>query len=155
MSRIAENMKVSVSTVTSCFQHRINRHGKPVCFTVENISKLNESLGALSEKLRSCVLKFGTGQIYTNKHGRTYDPGMIEPINQLGMYLNMTSVMERLLGWNKKTKERVFGSPSSNNFGHISEEDVKAINIEIISVASFLDSVEVIPDENAFNGNKS
>ncbi len=153
MSRIAENMKVSVSTVTSCFQHRINRLGKPLSFTVENISKLNESLGGLSEKLRSCVLKFGTSQMYTNKHGRTYDPGMIEPINQLGMYLNMTSVMGRLLGWNKKTKERVFGSPSSNNFGHISEEDVKAINIEIISVASFLDSVEVIPDENAFNGN--
>lgn len=155
MSRIAEEMNVSVSTVTFCFLHRNNRHGNPLSFTVKNVGKLNEALHALSEKLRLCILKFGTDQMYTNKHGRTYDPGMIGPINQLGAYLNMAAVLERLLGWNKKTKGNVFGSPSSNNYGNISEEDVNTINVELISVASFLDSVEVVPDENAFNGDES
>lgn len=155
MSRVAEEMGMAPATVTSCFQHRNNRHGNPRHFTVENVKKLNISLCALSEKLRSCVLKFGTDKMYTNKHGRTYDPGMIEPINRLGEFLNMTAVMERLLGWSKSKKANVFTSPSIKNFGNISEEDVNAINMEIISVASFFESVEVVPDKNTLNGDES
>lgn len=155
ISRVADEMGMSKSIVNACFLHRNNRHGNPLCFTVENVKKLNESLHTLSEKLRSCVLKFGTAKMYTNKHGRTYDPGMIEPVNRLGEYLNMTAVMECLLGWRKSKKQNVFGAPTAKNYGHISLEDVNAINMEIISVASFFDSVEVVPDENAFNGNES
>lgn len=155
MLRVADETGMSKSVVNACFLHRKNRYGNPLSFTVENIKKLNEALHGLSEKLRSCILKFGTEQMYTNKHGRTYDPGMIEPINQLGDYLDMTAVMERLLGWRKSKKHNVFGAPTVKNYGHISQEDVNAINMEIISVASFFDSVEVVPDENAFDGNSN
>ena len=155
VSRLAKEMGMSPSTVAPCFQHRNNRHGNPICFTVEGIRKLNESLRTLSEKLRICVLKFGTDQMYTNKHGSTYDPGMIEPINQLGEYLNMSAVIERLLGWRKTKKHTVFGAPGAKIYGNISEEDVNAINVEIISVASFFESVEVVPNENVLNGDES
>lgn len=150
ISRVAKEMGMATCSITSSFQHRDNGHGSPRSLTAESIKKMNESLRNLSEKLRSCILKFGTDKMYTNKHGRTYDPGMIEPINKLGEYLNMTAVMERLLGWNKLKKSNIFGAPSAKNYGNISEEDVSAINMEIISVASFFDSVEVIPDNNAF-----
>lgn len=152
MSRVAEEMGMSVATITNCFEHRNNRHGNPVCFTVENVKKLNEALYSLAEKLRLCVLKFGTDKMYTNKHGRTYDPGMIEPINRLGKYLNMTAVVVRLLKWSKSKKQNVFMMPTVKNYGNISEEDVNAINVETVSIASFFDSIEVVPDENAFSG---
>lgn len=155
MSRVADEMRMSKSLINECFLHANNRHGKPCRFTVENIRKLNESLRVLSEKLRSRILRFGTEQMYTNKHGRTYDPGMIEPVNRLGEYLNMTAVMGRLLGWSKSKKHSVFGAPTGKNYGNISQEDINVINMEIISVASFFDSVEVVPDENAFNGNET
>lgn len=155
ISRVADEMGMAPCTVTTCFQHRNNRHGNPLSFTVENIKKLNDSLHTLSEKLRSCILKFGTDKMYTNKHGRTYDPGMIEPINRLGEYLNITAVIIRLLGWIRSKKKSVFEASTAKNYGNISEKDVNAINMEIISVASFLDSVEVVPDENAFDGSKS
>lgn len=155
ISRVADEMGMSSGTVTDYFQHRINRKSEPISFTVENVDKLNESLRSLSEKLLSCILKFGTDKMYTNKHGRTYDPGMIEHINRLGEYLNMTAVFECVLGWSKSKKRNVFGAPSVKNYGNISQEDVDAINLEILSVASFFDSVEVVPDEIAFDRSKS
>lgn len=154
MSRVAEEMGMSTSTVSACFLHSDNRHGNPQSFTVEGIGKLNEALRTLSVKLSSCVLKFGTDKMYTNKHGRTYDPGMIESINQLGRYLNTAAVIERVLGWSKSKKQNVFAAPTTKNYGNISEKDVNAINVEVISVASFFDSVEVVPDGNAFDRKK-
>ncbi len=154
MSRVAEEMGMSTSTVSGCFLHSNNRHGNPQSFTVESIGKLNEALRVLSVKLSSCVLRFGTDKMHTNKHNRTYDPGMIEPINQLGEYLNITAVIERLLGWAKSKKRAVFCAPTSKAYGNISIEDVNAINMEIISIVSFFDSVEVVPNENASDGNE-
>lgn len=155
MSRIAEFMGSTPSTVLSDFCHRLNRHGNPRYFTVENIQKLNDALHVFANELRGCLLHFGTDKMYTNKHGRTYDPGMIEPINQLGKYLNATALMERMLGWSKTKKRMIFGAPSSNNYGNISEDDVDIINVEIMSIVGFLENVEVVPDENAFDGNST
>ena len=93
--------------------------------------------------------------MYTNKNGRTYDPGMIEPINILGEYLNMTAVIERLLGWSKSKKSNVFAAPTSKNYGNISEDDVNKINMEVLAIIGVLENVEVIPDENAFKGRTS
>ena len=152
ISRIADAIGMDQGSVSACFLHLNNRHGHPKSFTVENIAKLNEGLRTFAIKLRGCMLQFGTEKMYTNKHNRTYDPGMIEPINKLGEYLNMAAVMERLLGWNKNKKLNVFSNKASKIYGNISQKDVDALNMEIISIASFFDSVEVVPDDNAFDG---
>ena len=155
ISRIAELMGATPSSVLSDFRHRKNRHGNPRYFTVENIHKLNDALHAFARELRTCLLRFGTDKMYTNKHGRTYDPGMIEPINNLGKYLNATYLMERMLGWSKNKKLMVFSGPSSKNYGNISEDDVDIINVEIMSIVGFLENVEVVPDENAHSSSSS
>ena len=155
MSRIAELMGSTPSSVLSDFCHRPNRHGNPRYFTIENIKKLTDAIHAFAQELRGCLLQFGTDKMYTNKHGRTYDPGMIEPINHLGKYINSTALMERMLGWSKTKKRMVFGGPSCNNYGNISEDDVNIINVEIISIVGFLENVEVVPDENAHDSSSS
>lgn len=152
ISRIAELMGMSLAAVVNCFKHSLNSHGYPRSFSVENIGKLNDALQKFVFQLRSSLITFGSDKMYTNKHGRTYDPGMIEPINYMGELLNMTSLIKRLLGWSKTKKLSIFSSPSSKNYGNISESDVTAINAEALSIAGVLENVEVVPDENAFKG---
>lgn len=150
LSRLAEQMGISLTAVSAYFRHLPNMHGNPRTFSVDNIKKLNDAIRCFSQELRACLLHFGTDKMYTNKHGRTYDPGMIEAINRLGKYINTTALISRLLGWNKSKKKNVFCAPTNKNYGNISKDDVDALNVEIMSVAGFLESVEVVPDANAF-----
>lgn len=148
LTRLAEIMGMSLDTVTFNFRHTKNQHGNPRSFNMEAINKLNAALPVLSRELWSCTFRFGTDKMYINKHGRIYDPGMIEPINRLGKYLNATALICRLLGWSKTKKANVFSAPTAKNYGNISKDDVDALNVEIVSVAGFLRNVEVVPDEN-------
>lgn len=148
--RIAELMGKSLQAVSTCFNHNKNSHGNIRYFSVENIKKLNETLPILAHDLRSCMLKFGSDQVYTNKHGRTYDPGMIEPLKKLGKLLNLTKLVERLLGWNRRKRASVITETTSKAYGNISEDDVALINAEILAIAGVLDGVEVVPDPHAY-----
>lgn len=152
VSRIAKLMDVSPSVITECFKHSNNRHGNPRYFSVENIRKLNEALEKFAEQLRSCLVTFGSDKMYTNSCGRVYDPGMIEPLNNLGEMVNLLTLIQRVLGWSKAKKVSVFSIPASKAYGNISESDVAKINAEILAVAGVLDGVEVMPDEKAFKG---
>lgn len=151
LSRIAELMGQAPQLVIAYFRHDKNRHGVPRVFSVENIQKLNAALPKYVGELRQHVLTFGTEQKYTNKHGRTYDPGMIEPINALGKLLNMTGLASRVLGWNKIKKTKIFSAPSSKIYGNISEDDVMAINAETLAIAGALENMEVVPEDNAYS----
>ena len=155
ISRIGELMGMEPSSVISCFKHHLNPRGIPRHFTVRGIAKLNDALQVLVGELRSHVVVFGSDKVYTNKHGRTYDPGMIEPLNELGKYMNLMSLTNRLLGWNQRKKLNVFSSPATKNYGNISESDVNAINAEVLSVAGVLEGVEVVPDDDAYDDTDS
>ena len=150
--RIAELMGKTPPVIISCFKHHKNVHGYPRCFSVENIRQLNEVLGVIARELRGCVMTFGTDRMRTNKHGRTYDPGLIEPMKRLGELMNLMGLTKRLLGWSKIKKENVISDATSKAYGNISEADVMAINAEVLAVAGVLEGVEVVPDENAFAG---
>ena len=144
-------MAMDRSAVMSCCKHHLNARGRPRHFTVQRIVHLNKALQILAGELRSHVVVFGSDKVYTNKHGRTYDPGMIEPLNELGKYMNLMSLTNRLLGWNKRKKLNVFSSPATKNYGNISESDVNAINAEVLSVAGVLEGTEVVPDDDAYD----
>lgn len=153
--RIAELMGKSPAVIISNFRHHKNAHGYPRRFSVENIRQLNEALGVLAKELRGCVLTFGTDQVRTNKHGRTYDPGLIAPLKRVGELMNLTHLVNRLLGWSEGKKMNIMCAPSSKAYGNISEADVMTVNAEVLAVAGVLEGVEVVPDENAFAGNAS
>ena len=150
ISRIAELMGLGPNFVISCFRHNNNSHGNPRYFSMENIQKLNEALSKLAMQLRFSLITFGSDKMYTNRHGR-----LIEPLNELGELMNLIGLTGRLLGWSKFKKMSVFSSPTNKAYGHISESDIMAINTEIISVAGVLENIEVVPDENAYDGSSS
>lgn len=152
ISRLSELMGVTPSAVISDFTHRLNRHGNPRCMSVESVRNLNAALPKLAEEIRACAMTFGTEQKYTNRLGSVYDPGMLEPIKHLGKYFNLTKFTERVLGWNRGKRIATITDTMSKRYGHISEEDITKMNIEILSISGFLEGVEVTPDVNAFDG---
>lgn len=155
MSRIAELMGKSPQFVTSNFHHDMNRHGNPRTFSKENIQSLNEALPKFAQELRSLVLTFGTDQTYTNKHGRTYDPGQIEPLKRVGKLLPLTKFTQRVLGWNKGKKISIITDKMSKAYGNISEDDVEKVNADILAIAGVLSNIEVVPDDNAYDESSS
>lgn len=143
MIRLSEIIGCSDDTLTACFQHRKDRHGTPRWFSDDFIAKINEALPRLADELRGCLLTFGTPYTRTNKRGRTYDPGQLEPIKALGRYLNITGLTARVLGWSKCKKSLVLVNTASTTYGNISESDVIAINQEILSVAAVLSNYKL------------
>lgn len=147
ISLLGKMMGVSVGILMGCFHHDLNRHGKPLKFSSGNIGKLNAVLPQIADELRQHLLTFGSDQAYTNLRGATYDPALIEPINALSKYFNVTAMLMRLLGWKKGKKSAVFCQPSSKGYGSISKADMTTINAELLSVAGVLSSYEVVASE--------
>lgn len=145
--RLAELMDLSEASINSCFKHHITNRGVPRSFTPAAIDKLNFAIWRIAVELRQRLLTFGSDQVFTNAHGRTYDPALIEPMKKIGEYMNLTALVERVLGWNKGRKENVLVISSSKIYGTISEDDVNRINAEILSIVGVLSSYEVVPEE--------
>lgn len=146
--RLAELMGISDGSLTSCFKHQIINKGVPRTFTDKNIIRLNDALEQVAEQLRGCVLTFGSDQVFTNQRGKTYDPALVEPMKLIGKWLNLTALVERVLGWNKDKKEKTLVTPSSKIYGTITKDDVDRINAELLSVAGVLGNYEVVSDEH-------
>lgn len=146
--RLAEMIDKDPDVVTSCFKHRNDMHGVPRSFSGNNIIRINDAMPRLADEIRKCMIVFGSPQVYTNKFGSTYDPGMIEPLKKLGQYLNITGLTARLLGWSKNKKASVLCRPNALNYGNISESDIVAINTEILSIAGVLSSYELVSGGN-------
>ena len=146
--RIAELIGISEASVNSCFKHHKDAHGNPRSFTRYNIRKLNGAIEQIATELRGYMLTFGSERTFTNQRGKTYDPALIEPMKKIGNMLNLTALVERVLGWNKNKKENTLVSPSSKNYGNITREDADRINAELLAVSGVLSSYEVLADES-------
>lgn len=145
--RLSELMGVSDNFVTSCFAHSKDSKGVPRSFSPKTIELINEALPQLASRLDGCQLEFGSPKTYTNNHGRTYDPGLIEPIKTLGRYLNITGLVNRLLGWSQNKKSSILSRPNALNYGNITMDDVMAINNEIQYIVDTLNSLQLVIDK--------
>ena len=144
--RLADMIGCTDDVVTSCFAHRKDKHGMPRQFTPDNLAKLSLALPRLANDLRNCLLHYGSPLTYTNKHGREYDPGQVQPIKSLGRYMNITGLLQRLLGWSVNKKCSVISRPNAINYGNITKSDVMTINNEILAVAGVLESYQLVID---------
>lgn len=144
--RLAELMELSEASINSCFKHHITNRGVPRSFTPAAIDKLNFAIWRIAAELRQRLLTFGSDQVFTNAHGRTYDPALVEPMKRVGEYLNLTALTQRVLGWNKGKKENILVTPSSKVYGNISEDDANRINTELLAIAGVLSNYEVVAE---------
>ena len=149
ISSLGDLMGVSDSVVRACFLHTPNRHGKPQKFSASNIQRLNEALEQVANELRGCLLTFGSNQTYTNLHGSTYDPALVEQIkNGMNKYFKLRGLLNRILGWNVTKCRTTLSIIKSPVYGNITRDDADRINAELLAVAGVLSSYEVVPDES-------
>jgi len=153
--RIAELMGKSLSVVSSCFLHHKDVHGKPRCFSVENIELLNKALPVIAEEMRGCLMTFGSPKTFKNSWGFTYDPALVEPMKRVGRYMSIGPLTERLLDWSRSKCKNTLNDLNGPVCGNIMEGDVMSINTELIAVAAVLEKYEVVPDEDAYDSSSS
>lgn len=150
ISMLANKMGVSNAILSRSFRHMPNRLGKTMYLSAANIARLNVVLEQVADELRGCVLNFGSPQTYTNLHGRTYDPALVDVFKDgAGKYFNLTGLTERVLGWNVNRKRMTLSIEKSPIYGNISKQDADRINAELLSVAGVLSSYEVVADEGS------
>lgn len=148
ISKVSEVMGASHSIVSRSFKHGLDRLGKPIKFSPANLLKLNMAIGQIAAELRTMEIKFGSDQTYTNQRGSTYDPATVEAIQQLGDYFNLKGMTHSVLGWNETRKRTTLSIKNSPVYGNITKDDVERINMEVLSVISTLDSIEVVAHED-------
>jgi len=148
LTRLAEMIGRAPEVVMSCFKHHKDWHGRPRKFNAEHIALINQALPQLANELRARLLMFGSPETYKNNRGVKYDPALVEPMKELGEFLNITGIVTRVCGWSKGKKSAVLTSPASKLYGCISEQDVISINNEVLAVAGVLGSYEVVADGN-------
>ena len=145
---LSRYMGVSESIVRGCFKHDLNRHGKPLQFSPENIQKMNDALPRLAADIRACELHFGQGETFTNRCGRQYDRSIADQV-KAGMtrFFSIKDITARVLGW-KWTKCRARLSCTTHpSYSLVSREDCDRLNDELTAVASVLDSYHVVVDQ--------
>ena len=154
-ARLAELIGKSPEMVISSFKHHNDKYGKPRSFTADHIASINQALPVIASELQARLLTFGSDQTFTNRRGATYDPALVEKIKEIGRYINITALVERLLGWNKGKKSAVLVQTTSKVYGAVSEADMITINNEILSIIGVLSSYELIADEESSSSSSS
>ena len=145
-TRLGELIGRDVYVVTSRLVHHKNRHGNRLSLNSEHIELINKALPVLADKLYSCVLTFGSSQVYTSKHYHTYDPALVDPLKEIGKYINITKTLKRVLGWSVWKSYAILSQPCGPLYGHITRQDAERINIEILAIAGVLSNCELVMD---------
>lgn len=145
--KIAEKMGVSYSIVNRSFRHGKDRLGKPIYFSPSNIKKLNEAISEMAVDIRNCQLQFGSSQTFTNLHGTTYDPALVDGFRIIGHYFKLNGLTHKVLGWNTTKNNTTLSVQKSPVYGNITREDADRINAELLAVAGVLSSYEVVADD--------
>ena len=137
--RLSELTGIREAAVNSCFHHHKNNRGVPRHFNREQVALINDALPRLAGHLRALSLRFDRERAEVNSRGTQYDRGLVEPMKQIGEWLNLTALCERALGWKKKKKESILVSRVSGVYGNITEADAAAVNAELLAVAGVLE----------------
>ena len=148
VSRLGDYMGIGNGVLMGCFRHNPDRLGRPRKFSLVNIKRMNDALVQIVDDMRKSLLVFGSDKVFTNQRGATYDPGLLEPINQgIGKFFKIRRMTERVLGWNLGKWANTLSAPSSKIYGNITRGDADRLNAELLSVAGVLSSHEVVADD--------
>ena len=154
LSVLNKRMGVSNGILVGCFNHDLNRVGKPMKFSAANIEKMNLALGQIADELRGCVLTFGSGRIEKSR-GNEYDKSLAVTIrNGMGRYFKMKGLTWRLFRWTKAKSDSILSNSASPVFSNITRDIAATLNAELLSVAAVLGSYEIVSEDKEDNTNQ-
>lgn len=145
---LARKMGVSEGIVSGCFQHKPNRHGKPLSFSRKNIELLNQALQQIAEELSGCKLKPSTEEAATKRFIND-DPAVMESLRTIGEYIRLNRLTHQVLGWGQKKCLNNISLNGPKPHVHISNEDAGRIRTAVMAIAGTLAQWKVIPDSGS------
>lgn len=143
---LASKMGVSESIVRGCFQHKPNRHGKPLHFSKTNLKKLNAALEQIAQELHDSIISIENFNPVENQRGTVYYPDTAKTINRLSTYFNMKVMMYELLKWKGNKCYNVLTIENSPVYGNVTREEIDRINTKLSSIAGTLRDLKVTGD---------
>lgn len=145
---LSRYMGVSENIVRGCFKHDLNRHGKPLHFTPNNIQKINDALPRLAQDIRACELHFGHGKVITDRCRHEYDLSIADQVKSGMMrFFSIKDFTKRVLGWNWMKCRSRMSSTGHQSYSHVARADCDRLNDELVAVASVLEDYEVVSEK--------
>ena len=148
IKRLGELIGQSDVAMSNAFKHNVV-NGKPHYFSDAIIRRINEALPMLASEIASRVVTFNAENNTSRRAAQKFDPGCIQQFQRAGEYFNLTTLLVRVLGWKKRKKNDVICTPSSKVYGHITEDDVRLLNAELLTVAGELENMEIVHSDAA------
>ena len=145
---LAKKMGVSEGIVSACFNHKLNRHGKPLSFSRKNIELLNQALQQIAEDLSGCKLK-ASDEDSDSKRFINDDPAVMESLRRIGEYIRLKGLTDKVLGWKYKKCLNNISLNGPKPHVHISKEDAMRLSTAIMAMASTLAGWEVVSNDDS------
>lgn len=147
-TRLAEMIGLSTPSMTSCFKHLLS-NGVPRHFTRKSLELINQSLPQMAYEVERGRVVFNTASKDREQKGKSFDKGCVEQIRALGRWFKVDAMCQRVLGWKAVKSRKVLFAPSSPIYGHVTPDDVRHLNEELMFVSFWLQKHEVSTDNNA------
>jgi hypothetical protein len=154
ITRLGELIGLGIGSMSACFKHML-ANGKPRYFTRQSVAKINEALPQIAFEVERRRVVFNTANNSSKQRKTMFDTGCVEQLKALGVYIKVDAMCQRVLGWKAVKSRKVLFAPSSTMYGHVTPEDVRRVNEELMFVSFWLQRHEVVADDGSSDSSSS
>ena len=147
ITRLGELIGLGIGSMSGCFKHLL-ANGDPRYFTRQSIAKINEALPQIAFEVERRRVVFNMANNVGKQKKSVFDPGCVEQLKEVGRWFKVDAMCQRVLGWSPVKSRKVLFAPSSSMYGHITPEDVRRINEEIMFVSYWMQRHEVVANND-------
>lgn len=148
ITRLGELIGLGIGSMVGCFKHLL-ANGEPRYFTRQSIAKINEALPQIAYEVERRRVVFNMGNNVGKRKKSVFDPGCVDQFKALGQWFKVDAMCQRVLGWKPVKSRKVLFAPSSTMYGHITPDDVRRVNEELMFVSFWLQRHEVVSDNGS------
>lgn len=148
ITRLGELIGLGIGSMVGCFKHLL-ANGEPRYFTRQSIAKINEALPQIAFEVERRRVVFNMANNVGKQKKSAFDPGCVEQLKALGTYFKVDAMCQRVLWWKPVKSRKVLFAPSSTMYGHITPDDVRRVNEELMFVSFWLQRHEVVADNGS------
>ena len=154
ITRLGEMIGLGIGSMSACFKHML-ANGEPRYFTRQSVAKINEALPQIAFEVERRRVVFNMANNSSKQRKVQFDPGCVEQLKALGAYIKVDAMCQRVLGWKAVKVRKVLFAPSSTMYGHITPEDVRLVNEELMYVSFWLQRHEVVAESSSSSNSSS
>ena len=148
ITRLGELIGLGIGSMSACFKHML-ANGEPRYFTRQSIAKINEALPQIAFEVERRRVVFNMANNVGKQKKSAFDPGCVEQLKEVGQWFKVDALCQRVLGWKPVKSRKVLFAPSSTMYGHITPDDVRRVNEELMFVSFWLQRHEVVADNDS------